>query len=178
MHKVRVFSCIVGCACISCISCSLPWTITPSPCIDLTDLMRALARPALCCMQDHHVFRRSIPQPHCVHTFMTSHAKLLMQAPCSCISCAIRIFTLIRVQRLTRIVTHRFDNPQAFCPTFPKQYPLTHSQILGPLYEPKCNRRSIARPNERTIDIDDRASLADRTNVQHGLIFRLDGGGV
>ena len=93
-------------------------------------------------------------------------------------SIATRIFARVWIQRLGSIIPNRFNDSQSFRSPFAEQYPLTFSQVLGPLYEPKGDRRSIARPNEGTIDVDDGAGLTDGADVQHGLVLCFDGGRV
>jgi len=109
-----------------------------------------------------------------MHSREVPYAATDIHTPTSCIT-TIRLLSRIWIQWLIRIIPHRLHNPQPHRPPLPKQNPLPHSQILGPLHEPKRHRRPIPRADKRPIDIDNRARLADRPHVQHGLVFRLDG---
>ena len=44
------------------------------------------------------------------------------------------------------------------------------------LAEFKGNGSSVTSPHQVLIDVDDSTSLADRADVQHGLVFRLYSG--
>ena len=114
-----------------------------------------------------------ITKPHFVHLIIRLHN--LHPCPISCIT-SVRLLVCIRVQWITRIIPHSFHNPQSFRPAFPEQYPLAHSQVLGSLNKPKRHRRAVSGSDESLIDIDDRARLTDWADMQHGLIFCLNGG--
>ena len=93
-------------------------------------------------------------------------------------SIPIPILSLVRtvlIERLGRIIPDRFHNPQPFRPPLAEQDPIAHGQVLGPLHEAEGDRGAVARPDEGAVNVDDGARLADGTDVQHGLIFRLDG---
>ena len=84
----------------------------------------------------------------------------------------------MRVQGFFFVISDRLDDTQSFRPALPEQYPIAHGEILGSLHEPERHRRPIASPYESSIDVDNSACLADRSHMQHGLVFRLDGGRV
>lgn len=46
------------------------------------------------------------------------------------------------------------------------------------MHEPERHGRPVARSDKRPVEVDDGARLADGAHVQHGLVFRSDGGRV
>ena len=73
------------------------------------------------------------------------------------------------------VVANALHNAQAFGFTLPEKNTVAGSQELGPLDEAEGHEGAIAGPDEGAIDVDHRAGLADRSDVQHGLVLWLDG---
>ena len=88
----------------------------------------------------------------------------------------IRVRSRIRIQRFGGVVSDCLYNTQPFRPSLPEQDPIAHGQVLRPLHESECHRCPITGPYKRSIDVNDGACLADRADMQHGLILCLDGG--
>lgn len=84
----------------------------------------------------------------------------------------------VALWKIAAIIPHSLDDSQTFCPALAEQEAVTGSEVLRPLDELERHRRSVPRTDERPVDIDDGACLADRADVQHRLVLLLDGGGV
>lgn len=82
----------------------------------------------------------------------------------------------IRVERFARIITDSLDNTKTFRSTLSEQYPIAHSKEFWTLDKAERYGSAVTRPDVRSINIDDSACLRDGTDVQHSLVFRLDGG--
>lgn len=80
------------------------------------------------------------------------------------------------VQGMFGVVANSLDYTQAFRPALTEQYSVTHSQVLWSLHESECDLGSIACSYVLTVDVDDGACLGDRSDVQHRLVFGLNGG--
>lgn len=82
----------------------------------------------------------------------------------------------IRVERFARVITDSLDDTKTFRSTLSEQYPIAYSKEFWTLDKAECYGSAVARPDICSIDIDDSACLRDGTDVQHSLVFRLDGG--
>jgi len=69
-------------------------------------------------------------------------------------------------------------DPESFRSALTEQYSITHRQILGPLHEAERHCRPVSGADILAVDVDDGARLADGSDVQHGLVFGPDRGGV
>ena len=77
-----------------------------------------------------------------------------------------------------RIIPHALDNPESFRSSLTEQYPITHIQELGPLYESESYNGAVSSSDVGSIDVDDGAGLGDGADVKHGLVFGFDGCGM
>lgn len=90
----------------------------------------------------------------------------------------VRSLSRVRIQGFRGVVADRFHDAQPFRPPLSEQDPFAHREVFRALHEPERDGRAVARPDERPVEVDDGARLADGANVQHGLVFRPDGGRV
>lgn len=74
------------------------------------------------------------------------------------------------------VVAKAFHDSQTFSLTLPEQDTIAWRQELGPLDKAERHEGAVASSDEGAIDVDHCTSLADRSNVQHCLVFGLDGG--
>lgn len=74
------------------------------------------------------------------------------------------------------VIAKAFDYPQPFRLTLPEQDTIAGRQELGPLNKAERHEGAVASSDEGAIDVDHGTSLADGSNVQHGLVLGLDGG--
>jgi len=70
-----------------------------------------------------------------------------------------RLLPCVRIQRLTRIITHCLDNPKPFRASFTEQDSIARRQIFRPLYEPESDNRAVAGADVCSVDVDDGAGL-------------------
>lgn len=82
----------------------------------------------------------------------------------------------VRVERFAWVIADGFDNTKTFRSALSEQYPITHSEELWTLHEAECYGSTIASPDVCSINVDDSTCLRDGADVQHSLVFRLDGG--
>jgi len=82
----------------------------------------------------------------------------------------------IRVERFTGVIADGLDNTKTFRSALSKQYPITYSEELWTLHKAECDGSTIASSNVCSINVDDGTCLRDGADVQHSLVFRLDGG--
>lgn len=79
---------------------------------------------------------------------------------------------------MLRVVTDRFDYAETLGATLAEKKPVTWGKILRALNEAECDRCTVSGTDELSVDVDDGTGLRDRTNVEHSLVFGLDGSGV
>lgn len=77
---------------------------------------------------------------------------------------------------MCRIIANTLHNAQTFSLTLPEKDTIARREELGPLDEAERHEGAVAGSDEGAIDVDHCTSLADRSNVQHRLVFGLDGG--
>lgn len=88
------------------------------------------------------------------------------------------LFGRIGIQRLSRVIPYSFHHPQAFSPTLSEQNFVSNGQILWALDKPECHCSTVTSPDEVPVNINDGTCLGHRTNMQHCLVLRFDGGGM
>lgn len=77
---------------------------------------------------------------------------------------------------MARVVANALYNPQALGLALSEKHSVSWCQELRSLDETEGNKSTVTGPDERPVDVDYRACLADGSNVQHGLVPRCDGG--
>ena len=82
----------------------------------------------------------------------------------------------IRVERFAGVIADGLDNTKAFRSALSKQYPITHSEELWTLHKAEGHSSTIASSDICSINVDDCTCLRNGADVQHSLVFRLDGG--
>ena len=82
----------------------------------------------------------------------------------------------IRVERFARIVSDGLDDTKAFRSALSKQYSITHSEEFWTLHKAECDGSAVASSDVCSINVDDCTCLRNGADVQHSLVFRLDGG--
>ena len=90
----------------------------------------------------------------------------------------ILLFGGVWIQRFQRIISNRLDDAKPFSPSLSEEYSIASRKVLWPLDKTECDCSAVTRTDECPVDIDDGACLGHRPDVQHCLVFRLDGGGV
>lgn len=90
----------------------------------------------------------------------------------------LNVIPSIRIQGTCRIISHRLHDSQSFGSAFTEQYSIPYTKVLWPLNETKSNGSAIPSPNESPVNVYDCTRLRDGTNVKHGLVLGLNGGGV
>jgi hypothetical protein len=79
---------------------------------------------------------------------------------------------------MLRVVTDRFDYAKALGTAFAEEEPIAWSKVLRTLNEAECNCCTVSCADKLSVDVNDGTSLGNGTNVEHGLVFGLDGGGM
>lgn len=79
---------------------------------------------------------------------------------------------------MLRIVAQRLDDTKAFCSALAKEHAVTNREELRARDETEGYQRAVTSPNEGTVNVDDRAGLADGADVEHSLVARADSGSV
>lgn len=79
---------------------------------------------------------------------------------------------------MRRVIPDALHDSQPFGLALPEKNPITRCEEFGPLNEAESNESPISGPDEWPINVDNRAGLANRSNMQHGLILALNGGGM
>lgn len=79
---------------------------------------------------------------------------------------------------LLGVVADALDDAEALGPALAEEQAVAGGEVLGPLDEAEGDGGAVAGADELAVDVDDGAGLGDGADVEHGLVARLDGGGV
>lgn len=78
-------------------------------------------------------------------------------------------------ERLRRVVANALHDPEALGTSLTEEQAVTGNKVLGPLDEAEGDSGAVAGPDEGPVNVDDGAGLRDGPDVEHGLVFGLDG---